>query len=343
MRHKLDHVHAVRARLADGTVTTYYYHRRTRKPIHGIPGTPEFLASYVEAGKIERPIGNQTLGDLIQRYRQSHGFGKLAQETRRVYDRHLAHLDEIWGTMPLDVVGDRSFRKGIKDERDRIAERSERGADYFVAVLSIVLGYAVDDGTLEENHAKAIRKLYKPDRANKIWADQDIAAFQAVASPELQLALRLALDTGQRQKDLLRLPWSAFDGATISLRQSKTDAEVTVPCTTELRAALETAPRRSPLILTNSRGRPWTSDGFRTSWHKATKASGITGLTFHDLRGTAVTRLAEAGCTVPEIASITGHTLRSATTILRAYRARTSKQASAAIEKLNEHRRKRTS
>ncbi len=217
----------------------------------------------------------------------------------------------------------------ISLERDRIADRSERGADYFVAVLSIVLSHAVDDGLIDHNYAKGVRRLYKADRADKVWSDADIVAFQGVASPELRLALRLALDTGQRQGDVLRLPWSAFDGRTISLRQSKTAAFVTIPCTIELLAALESVPRRSTLILTNSRGKPWTSDGFRTSWHKAAKAAGVQGVTFNDLRGTAVTRLAEAGCTVPEIASITGHTLKSAATILERYRARTPKQASA--------------
>jgi integrase len=320
-----------------------YYHRRTRKRIHGVPGTPEFLASYIDAGRVEQPVGSQTLGELVQRYRQSRDFSSKALRTRQSYDEHLAHIAHVWGAMPLDVVDDRSFRRGIKEERDRIADRSERGADYFVAVLSIVLSHAVDEGLIDHNYAKGVRRLYKADRADKVWSDADIAAFQVVASPALRLAVRLALDTGQRQGDLLRLPWSAFDGSTISLRQSKTAAFVIIPCTIELRAALESAPRRSTLILTNSRGKPWTSDGFRTSWHKTAKAAGVQGVTFNDLRGTAVTRLAEAGCTVPEIASITGHTLKSAATILERYRARTHRQASAAIEKLDEHRRKRTS
>jgi hypothetical protein len=43
--------------------------------------------------------------------------------------------------------------------------------------------------------------------------------------------------------------------------------------------------------------------------------------------------LAEAGCTVPEIASITGPTLRSAQEILQKYLARTSKLAETAIAK----------
>jgi len=46
------------------------------------------------------------------------------------------------------------------------------------------------------------------------------------------------------------------------------------------------------------------------------KAVGIVGVTFHDLRGTAVTRLALAGCTEAEIATITGLSLRNVRAIL---------------------------
>jgi integrase len=121
------------------------------------------------------------------------------------------------------------------------------------------------------------------------------------------LALLLALWTGQRQGDLLRLPWSGYDGASIRMRQSKTGIRVIIPVGTPLKAALDAAAkaRQSTLILTNSEGRPWTADGFRSSWRKACAAIGIVGVTFHDLRGTAVTRLAIAGCTEAEIATNT--------------------------------------
>jgi hypothetical protein len=63
------------------------------------------------------------------------------------------------------------------------------------------------------------------------------------------------------------------------------------------------------------------------------KAAGIVDLHLHDIRGTTVTMLAEAGCTLPEIVSITGHTLRRAEDILDKYLARTSKLAESAIAK----------
>jgi integrase len=91
-------------------------------------------------------------------------------------------------------------------------------------------------------------------------------------------------------------------------------------------------------MLTNSKGRPWTSHGFSSSWRKACAKAGISGLTFHDLRGTAVTRLSAAGCTPQEIATITGHGLRNVADILDKYSARTSEIAIAAIAKLERGR-----
>ena len=108
-----------------------------------------------------------------------------------------------------------------------------------------------------------------------------------------------------------------------------------IPVGEPLRAALDAAPKHSPIILTNSEGKPWTSDGFRASWGKACKAAGITGLTFHDLRGTAVSRLAVVGSTEAEIAAITGHSLRDVHSIIDAhYLARDPALGESAIRKL---------
>ena len=63
--------------------------------------------------------------------------------------------------------------------------------------------------------------------------------------------------------------------------------------------------------------------------------AGIVGVTFHDLRGTAVTRLALAGCTEAEIATITGHSLRSVRAIIDThYLSRDPALAESAIRKL---------
>jgi integrase len=126
----------------------------------------------------------------------------------------------------------------------------------------------------------------------------------------------LALWTGQRQGDLLRLTWSAYDGRTIRLKQSKTGTRVEIPVGAPLKAVLNATERLSPIILLTTDGKPWTPDGFRASFAKARDKAGIQDVTFNDLRGTAVTRLAVAGCTEAEIATITGHALRDVRSIL---------------------------
>jgi integrase len=149
------------------------------------------------------------------------------------------------------------------------------------------------------------------------------------------MPLLLALWTGQRQGDLLRLPWSAYDGSTIRLKQSKTGARVEIPVGAPLKAALDATTKRGPIILTSTEARPWTPDGFRASWGKACKRAGIADVTFNDLRGTAVTRLALVGCSEAEIATITGHSLRDVRSILDAhYLHRDIELARTAITKL---------
>jgi integrase len=182
-----------------------------------------------------------------------------------------------------------------------------------------VLSWALDRGLVAANPCEKGGRLYRGNRADRIWTADDEARFLKGAPAHLHLPLLLALWTGQRQGDLLRLPWSGYDGAHIRLRQGKTAARVVIPVGAPLRVALDATTKRSTIILTNSDGKPWTSDGFRASWGKACKAAGVVGVTFNDLRGTAVTRLALAECTEAEIATITGHSLRDVRSILDAH------------------------
>ena len=126
-----------------------------------------------------------------------------------------------------------------------------------------------------------------------------------------------------------------LDGTHIRLRQSKTGVPVTVKVGAPLKAALDAAKKHGPLILTNSLRRPWESHSFQAAWGIAMRKAGIVGVTFNDLRGTAVTRLALVGSSEAEIASITGHSLRDVYSILDAhYLHRDPALAESAIHKL---------
>jgi integrase len=216
---------------------------------------------------------------------------------------------------------------------------SPRQADYAWTIVMLLLSWARTNGMTSYRPPDRVEHLYHADRSEKIWDPAEhIAPFMVAAPLPLQWALVLAKETGQRQGDLLQLPWSAYDGQWIRLRQNKTERRVNIPVTRELKAVLDTVPRITTVILTNSIGRPWRANSFRKAWGAATKKAGIKDRTFHDLRGTAVTRLAEAGCNELEIASLTGHSVRDVSAILDRYLSRTDKLAIAAIAKLERSR-----
>jgi integrase len=262
--------------------------------------------------------------------------------SRRAYDRYLKLIEKKFGTMPIAAIEDKRARGEFKAFRGTFSA-TPRKADYVWTTIARVLSVAKDHGKIAVNVCERGGRLYDADRSEIIWQADDIREFCSVASVELQAALLLALWTGQREGNLLKLTWKNYDGKYIRLRQTKARGgrgrRVTIPVGAPLKLALDAAlqqKRSSVTILTNSRGQPWTEDGFRTSWGKAFDKTNLDDLHFHDLRGTAVTRLALSNCTVPEIAAITGHSMETVQNILDAhYLGGRVELAESAIKKLN--------
>ncbi len=320
MRVELKGIASAKKRLADGRVVKYHYAWRGGPRLDGQPGEPSFIASYNAAVALKKTKPSGTLRFLIDEFRNSPEFTALAPRTRIDYEGILSKIELRFGSMPLSAVEDKRARSEFKSWRDERAKQSLRQADYGWTVLARVLSIAKDRGRIEFNRCERGGRFYHADRTEKIWAQDDIERFNTVASAELRLAHLLALWTGQRQGDLLKLTWSAYDGTHIRLRQGKKRKRVSIPVGTPLKTALDATKRSAVTILTNTRGKPWSEGGFRSSWGKAYDKSGIESeLTFHDLRGTAVTRLALAKCSVPQIAAFTGHSLKDVEAILDAH------------------------
>lgn len=335
MRVRLKGINSKTKVLKDGTVITYWYAWKGGPRLCGEPGSPEFVSSYHEAVSRRAALPAGVLLSVLQSYQASSEFRDLADRTRRDYVRQIRMIEREFGDFPLSALADRGAKDVFRSWRDRLSLRSRRQADYAWVVLARIISWALDRGLVTANPCERGGRLYRGSRRDKIWTVDDEIAFLDRAPRHLHLPLTLALWTGQRQGDLLRLTWSAYDGSKITLQQSKTGVRVVIPVGEPLKLALDATAKRSPVILVNSDGRPWTADGFRSSWRKACRSAGIVGVTFNDLRGTAATRLALAGATEAEIATITGHTLRDVRSILDAnYLHRDRALAEAAIRKL---------
>jgi integrase len=298
-------------RLATGKTVRYGYYGRGEGAVAlGREGSIEFAIKLGETMRKEPDRG--TLTNLIWRYKQSPELAKLTSRTQADYRSLLDKIQDRFGPLTLWAMADRTMAQHIYEWRDSMA-KSPRRADYPIQVLKVLLSWGKRRGLIEHNRAEGIGRLHSGDRRNSVWSDEQVTAFLSVAPEPLRRALVLAIETGQRQGDLLQLRWSSVGPSIVSLTQSKTGARIAVPVSAELRKTFDGL-TRSPdgHVLTTSSGAPWDSkgNGFRSAWRDACKAAGITGVTFHDLRGSFVTRRLAAGWTAQEVALCTGHSLR---------------------------------
>jgi integrase len=229
MRVRLKGINSVSKRLADGTTRTYWYAWKGGPPLRGEPGTPEFIHSYNEAAARKATGPQGTMLSLLQGYQQSARFLDLGARTRSDYIKQIEAIENRFGDFPLAALSDRRTRGIFKQWRDQLALKSRRQADYAWQVLALILAFGLDRGLITHNPCTRAGRLYRSTRIEKIWTNDDETAFLKSAPALLHLPLLLALWTGQRQGDLLRLPWSAYDGTHIRLKQSKTGARITIP------------------------------------------------------------------------------------------------------------------
>lgn len=348
MRARLKGVFKTTKTLANGSVRTYYFFRGygALNPLEGdedqpfAPGTPAFMRSYYAA--IDAPRRARTAGTLqavMDAYEKSPQFTKLAPRTQRDYAGALLKISDKFGSHPLAVVEDPKIRIRFLEWRDQMAKASPRQADAVLGVLRIILEWGRDRGHLIHNHATRPKKVYRADRADKLWLPADIEALRAVASPEILLAFELALGTGQRKGDLLALTWSSYDGQRIQLRQAKRKRFIDMPVTRSLKAMLDAQPRTADTILTRN-GKPWGSVNFDHRWRETVLKADRNGLHFHDLRGTACTVLAQAGATPSEIAAMLGWTVSTVARMLDLYQSMTASLSDSAVAKIEAHQTK---
>jgi integrase len=142
------------------------------------------------------------------------------------------------------------------------------------------------------------------------WTESEIAAYEAhhpIGTPA-RLAFALALYTGQRASDLIRLGRQHVRDNAIELKQQKTGTTLAVPLHPELKAIIDASPSSNLLFLTSEHGKPYASgNSFGQRIRRWAQQAGINDRSVHGLRKACCRRLAEAGCSAHEIMSISGH------------------------------------
>jgi integrase len=336
----------------------YYYAWRGGPPIKDAegnylaPGDENFLTVYNDLVVETRSSDKTRFAWLVEKYKGSDEYKALADSTKRVWGPWLDKVKDHFGKLRIKQF-DRTdaIRPVIRKWRAKWSKQP-RTSDLGMQVLSRICSHGVDpEGVLTSNPCIGIKHLYKGDRSDIIWLDTDVALLKEHTSKEVAWAVDLAAHTGLRMGDLLRLSWSHIGENEITLYTSKGKKQrlvAIIPLYDALRTLLEAIPRRATTVLTNTRGRPWTTDGFGTSFDDAKIAAKMKpdptikgdntpdlDKHFHDLRGTAATKFYIAGIPIRSIAEIMAWDEDSVEKIIRRYVNRTA-LTKALIERMND-------
>jgi hypothetical protein len=281
-------------------------------------------------------------------YTASPRWQRLAPATRRDYNGKAGIWLAEFG--PRDVGAIRQHHLYLWWE-GLVRDRGHAMANGILAVVRLALSHAMKIGWIEINHARKLELDGVPPRC-VVWSPSEIeeliAAADRLGLPSIGDAVVIALHTGQRQGDVLSLEAVQIADGRARFRQAKTGSRVAVPLTPQLAARLEAIGRRHhgsavvqltrQLVLSEA-GKPYSRESFGRAWRQvradaARAFPAIADKLFLDLRDTAVTRLALAGCTVPEIRAITGHSMQTVHSVLAHYLALDDRMATAAIDRL---------
>ena len=326
MEGKLVGVHKVTIRKKGEEPVVYYYAWRGKGAprIMAKPGTKAFTQEYVRLTKDRKQDAAKegTIGALIDEYRKTARYKALSPSTRRDYERIFGAIRLEFGDCPMGAVEAKGSRRGFLTWRDTMSD-SPRSADMHIALLSRLFAYAKDNELILRNPLERVERLHEGTRRDIIWSDDQLTKLLTEAAPHIRTVAQIALWTMQRQADILTMPTLAFDGERVSIKQGKTGARVRVVAAPDILPVLRDAKEKNrQRILVNSFGQNWTSSGFRASWRKEMARLQIKGVTFHDLRGTAIT-YAYANLDrshdekIKLISEISGHSAEDAESIIR--------------------------
>jgi integrase len=297
----------------------FYFRRAGFKavPLPGLPWSPDFMTAYEAAlAGQPAPVGSTrvkpgTIRALTVSYYGSVAFRSMKPSTQSVYRNIIEKF-----CRETDRDGHPHGNKSAASlQREHIvklmAARAERpdSANGLRKVLRAIMKHAVDVGLRTDDPTRDVRAVRVKSNGFHSWTDDEILQFETKhpVGSRARLALALLLYTGQRRSDVVRMGRQHIRDGVLQVQQVKTGAELMIPVHSTLVAIIAESTAGNMTFLTTQFGKPFTAPGFGNWFREQCDAAGLPHCSAHGLRKAAARRLAEAGCTEHEIASITGH------------------------------------
>ena len=245
---------------------------------------------------------NTTLTEALDRYEREISSKKRSSDQDGIYVRH-------WKKTGLAARNLASIQgKDLAAWRDeRLLAVKPATVDRELRIISHLFTIAVKEWGMAGlvNPVAQIRKpKLPPGRDRRLLPGELEKILANTESPHLSDIVRFALETAMRRGEIAGMTWEMVDlkKRTVTLPETKNGEKRIVPLSMEALRILSEIPRRLDGLV-------WgiTEDPISRAFIRACKRAKVEGLTFHDLRHEATSRLFEKGFNPMEVAAITGH------------------------------------
>ena len=291
-----------------------------RITLPGDPGSPEFEEAYKRAlaGKpaavtaVKKQDGSVEC--LVDRFLDSDAFRRFApelQRRRRIDLRRLVRGDPRYG---LPAVGSLPIGTLPSDKviilLNRI--RNPHMKKQFLAALRCLMKFAIDERLRTDDPTLGIKCKTPKSEGFHCWTNEEIDRYRAFHRYGLlsRLVFELALELAARRSDVCLLGRQHVRNGRLEYRQQKTGARVSIEISPELQAAIDAyrVPNGQLTFTATSFGKTRSFKGLSNTFAEWRAEAGLPQeCVLHGLRKAHCRILAEAGCSVHEIAAHSGH------------------------------------
>lgn len=235
----------------------------------------------------------------------------LARQTQRDYSQYLVPLEKVFGNVAIDSIRpyDVAEYLRIRGMSSKVRANRER------ALFSTIFNHARSWGYTDITNPCSGIKGFKEKARDRYVSDDEYSAVWACAHPTVQDAMDLALCTGQRPADVLKIVTTDIVEGRLQVAQNKTGKKLRIGIEGELAdviARIMSKPRNPTnlALLQDPDGQRLTYFALRSRFDKARQAAGVS-FQFRDLRAKAATDTED----LAHAQRLLGHKNRSTTEI----------------------------
>jgi integrase len=241
--------------------------------------------------------------DLLKRYEEhvvpnqksiNRTVSRLKVLRTHVGDQRLSRLDSVaiaeYRDARLKLVGGNTVRKEL-------------------VLLQTILDLARREWGVVLPWGNPVMGITKPKgsrpRDRRLEEGEESRLLAALAStPTVRTIVQLAIETGMRRGELVRIQWQHVNlqKRVLQIPETKTGEPRAIPLSKTAAKILSNLPQKRSEAVFDIRG-----DSVTQAFERACERAGLHDLRFHDLRHEATSRFFELGLTLMEVAAITGH------------------------------------